>query len=120
MADQVKYELEKIWDGQDFVLFRGLRPSDGARFIVSAPGLQSTAGQSLTQLENAFSLRKELDPAWSAKPVCLDQQNGQTLLISNDPGGELLARAIGKPWELTPFLRVSIGLVNALASLHRR
>ena len=35
-----------------------------------------------------------------------------------NPGGELLAAMLGRPWELTQFLRVAIGLAVSLGRLH--
>src|SRR5208337_4912388 len=36
------------------------------------------------------------------------------------PGGEPLLRLLGRPWEITAFLRLAIGAATALAQLHQR
>ena len=46
--------------------------------------------------------------------------NGRLTLLSEDPGGEPLLRLLGRPWEITSFLRFAIGLAAALARLHGR
>jgi hypothetical protein len=42
------------------------------------------------------------------------------MLILEDPGGQPLDRLLGQPMELTPFLRLAVGLVGALSKLHQR
>jgi hypothetical protein len=29
-----------------------------------------------------------------------------------NPGGEVLARMVGKPWDLTPFLHIAIKIIH--------
>jgi serine/threonine protein kinase len=74
----------------------------------------------LTWLEHAYALRDALDPTWAARPVALVRHQGRPTLLLEDPGGELLARFLGPPLELTQFLRVAIGLAVALGYLHAR
>jgi serine/threonine protein kinase len=42
------------------------------------------------------------------------------MLVLDDPGGQPLDALLKRPLELTEFLRISIGLANALAMLHER
>ena len=42
------------------------------------------------------------------------------MLVLEDPGGDCLARLLGRPWAITSFLRVAIGLAAALGRLHER
>jgi serine/threonine protein kinase len=73
---------------------------------------------SIAQLEHAYALRGELDAAWAARPFELGHHQGRPALLMENPGGELLAAMLGRPWELTQFLRVAIGLAVSLGRLH--
>jgi PAS domain S-box-containing protein len=74
----------------------------------------------LRRLEHEYSLRTRLDPAWAVVPLALVREKGQTMLVLDDPGGQPLDALLERPLELTEFLRISIGLANALGKLHER
>jgi PAS domain S-box-containing protein len=76
--------------------------------------------RSSARLEHAYDLRSELDPSWAARPLELIHDHGKPALIIEDHGGEILARLLGKPWQLQLFLRVAIGMTAALGRLHQR
>jgi len=97
-----------------------VRDGDLSPILVKAPALEQPAPSSLQRLEHAYGLREELDRAWAARPLELVRHHGQSALLLEDPGGELLARLLGRPWEVTSFLRVAIGLAGALGQLHAR
>jgi serine/threonine protein kinase len=82
--------------------------------------LAQPAPGSLQRLEHAYGLREELDPAWAARPLELVWNQGRPALVLEDPGGEPLARFVGRLWEVRPFLRVALGLAGALRQLHAR
>ncbi|MGA8705976.1 MAG: serine/threonine-protein kinase PknK, partial [Steroidobacteraceae bacterium] len=50
----------------------------------------------------------------------LIRHHGQTVLLIEDHGAEVLARLLGKPWDLDLFLRVATGSTVALGCFHRR
>jgi serine/threonine protein kinase len=87
---------------------------------VLAPAVDQPAPESLQRLEHAYALREVLEPTWATCPLALVRHQGRPTLLLDDPGGEVLARLVGPPWEVTPFLRVAIGLAVALARLHAR
>ena len=74
----------------------------------------------MTVLGYAYDLRSELDPSWVARPLELIQDHGKPALLIEGHSGEMLARLLGKPWELDLFLRVAIGITAALGRLHQR
>ena len=78
------------------------------------------APDTVARLEHAYTLRDELDPAWATRPLALVRREGRPTLLMEDPGGEVLAGLIGRPWEVAAFLRVAIGLAAALGRLHAR
>jgi PAS domain S-box-containing protein len=83
------------------------------------PAVDQPAPTSIARLEHAHELRNELDSSWAARPLQLILDHGKPALLIEDHGGELLARLVGKPWELEPFLRVAIGITSALGRLHQ-
>jgi len=70
----------------------------------------------LARLEHVYELRDVLDSAWATLPLSLENEG----LLIEDPGGEVLSALVGRPWELKDFLRVAIGIAEALCQLHRR
>ena len=105
------------WEDDEYVLSRIHR--DGAACLL----VQSRFGErpeALARLEHAYELRDVLDPAWATRPLSLVRQDGGDALLLEDPGGEVLSRLVGRPWELRVFLRVGIGIAEALRQLHRQ
>src|SRR5262249_37396407 len=111
---------EPLWGDGEFILFRGVRDGDLSPILVETPALEQPAPGSLQRLEHAYGLREELDPAWAVQPLELVWNQGRPTLLSADPGGELLPRPVGQPWQVPPFLRIAIGLAVALGRLHAR
>jgi predicted ATPase/signal transduction histidine kinase len=110
--------VETLWEDEEFVLCR--RVADDVSLLVSAPLSAEPTVQTLKRLDHAYALRDELDSAWAARPVALEGRDGRPTLLIEDPGGEVLARTVGEPWELTPFLHVAVGLAVSVGRLHAR
>jgi len=87
---------------------------------VLAPAAAQPTVATLTQMERSFALRCELDPTWALCPRELQRQDGRPALVFDDPGGEILARHLGKPWQISEFLKLAINLVLAVRRLHER
>jgi PAS domain S-box-containing protein len=115
---------EILHENGEFVLYREPSRSSTNEMLQStlvlAPVSEHTGAQSLRRMENEYSLRAELDPAWALRPVALSVQQGRTVLVFEDPGGEPLERLLGRPMELLQFLRLAIGLSSALGRVHQR
>src|SRR5471030_2916370 len=120
MPETSGHVLEMLWEDEELVLFR--TPGDGGElpFLASTPASAQPAPESLARLRHAYALRDELDPAWAARPSRLELRGGRLALLSEDPGGELLSRLQGRPWEIGSFLRVAVGLATALGRLHEQ
>src|SRR6266446_2415038 len=103
---------EVLREDGDFILSRSA--TDGGRSRV----LKLTGN--LARLEHEYALRNELDAAWAARPLALVNEHGRTTLLLQDPGGEPLARLLGRPMDAASFLRIAIGLAAALGRLHER
>ena len=120
MAGRSPYTFEPVWDDGEFVLSHTMRPGEQSPLLLMTPAQAQPAPVSLARLEHAYRLRDELDSTWAARPVALVQQDGHPALLIEDPGGELLARLVGKTWDLMPFLRVAVGLTVSIGRLHAR
>ena len=120
MTELSRYVLETLWQDGEFVLSRAVRDGELSPLLVVAPALAQPAPGSLVQLEHEYALRDALGPTWAARPLALVSHRGQPALLLEYPGGELLARLLGQPWKVGPFLRVAIGLAVALGRVHER
>ncbi len=116
------YLLEPIRHGADFTLYRGRKDGNLSPVLAVALTAEQPSPQSLRRLEHEYSLAAELDSAWAAKPLALTRQEGRTILVLTDPGGEsldlVLERDQGQPLDLTRFLRIAISLATALGQVH--
>src|SRR5262249_52692969 len=97
-------------------------PADGSppSILVLTPVLECPALESLRRVEHEYSLRTALDPGWAVRPLVLAPHMGRMMMVLADPGGEPLDRLLGRPMELTYFLRLAVGLSAALGQLHGR
>ncbi len=113
-------EIEHLREDGDLVLSRNAADGDRSTVLTLTPAGERPVPGSLLRLEHEYSLRHELDPAWAARPFALLRDQGRTTLLLEDPGGEPLARLLGRPMEPASFLRIGIGLAAALGRLHER
>ena len=118
------YVLEPLREGGDFTLYRGRQHGNLSPVLVIALSAEQPSPQSLRRLEHEYSVAADLDPAWAAKPLALTRNEGRTILVLEDPGGEPLDRILerdqGQPLDQTRFLRVAVSLAKALGQVHRQ
>ncbi len=122
MIDYLEYSLETIRNDGEFILYRGRHQTDATPPSVFAltPASEPPPLGSLRRMENEYSLRTDLDSAWSVSPIALVPYKERTMLVLTDRGGEPLDRLLGRPMELTKFLPLAIGLTTALGQVHGR
>ena len=124
MIDLAAYVLAPLWQDGACLLYRGQPRGRSAgrvpAVLVVAPVGDHPAPASLRRLEHEYALRAALDPAWAVRPLALAQHQGRPVLVLADPGGEPLARRLGRPLALPQGLRLAIGLAAALGQLHGR
>ena len=112
-----------LWEDGERVFRRGWRQrADGHRLAVLAvaPAVDHPLPATLDRLAHEFDLKDELDGAWAVRPLELVHDGGRTMLVLEDPGGELLEGLLGQPMAVGPFLHLALGLVAAIAGLHQR
>jgi len=115
-----RYVFETLREDGEFALCRGRRDGEIPTILLVAPVSEYPALGSLERLEHEYSLRGVLDSDWAVRPLALARREGRTMLILEDPGGEPLDRLLGRPMDLTRFLRFAASLAAALGKLHQR
>jgi serine/threonine protein kinase len=113
-----EHTLDAISEDGEFVTSRVRRGRDD--LLVVSTSAEHPARETLARLEHWYALRHELDPAGSARAIDLLATNGPSHLIPQDPGGELLARLLGRPMDLGQALWLAIEIVHALGGMHAR
>src|SRR5882757_10803738 len=116
-------DLRLAWDDGDRIFFRGWRDGvDGDRdsVLVVLPAAEQPTSDSLNRLTHEYGLREELDDAWAARPVALTRYNDRMALVLEDPGGMPVDRRLGRPLDVSDFLRIAFPLARALRRMHER
>ena len=81
---------------------------------------EPAASNSPNGLAREYALAEYLDRDWALMPLELVQEPGRTVLIFEDPGGELLSPLLGVPMEIESFLHLAIGITDAVGKMHQR
>ena len=111
---------EILWEDGELVLSRGVSDGEPLPLLVAMPSSAQPSAETLARLQHAYALREELDPAWAARPLRLELQQGRLTLLMEDPAGESLLKLLGQPWETASFLRLAIGIATVLGQVHQR
>ena len=120
MIELSTYALEVLRKDEDFILYRGRSQGDGCPILVPSPVAEHPTSECLKRLEHEYSFREALDPAWSARPIAVARDSDHLVLEFEDPGGVPLDQSLGRPLDLTIFLRVAVSLSAAIDQLHQR
>jgi serine/threonine protein kinase len=120
--DLSRLVTEALRTDEEFILYRGVYPNPAGMppVLLLAAAATSPALETLRKLENEYSLREELDSACAVRSLALSEHCGQMTLVLEDPGGETLDRFLPGPVEMTRFLRIAVGIANALSGLHEK
>src|ERR1700730_12511585 len=115
--------LRVVWEDGDRVFCRGWR--DGAdddrnTVLVVLPAAEHPTSDSLNRLTHEYGLKDDLDDAWAARPVALTHHNERMTLVLKDPGGAPVDRLLGRPLDVSRFLRIAIPLAGGLRQVHER
>jgi len=121
VIDLSRYVFETLRQDAEFAFCRGRRDECERRTILTvAPVSEDPVPGVLERLEHEYSLRDELDSDWAVRPLALVRREGRLMLVLEDAGGEPLDRLLGRPMELSRFLRLAVGLSTALGNLHQQ
>src|SRR5690242_10507224 len=120
---QEQGKLEPSWEDSERLFCRGWR-EQGAGKRVPVLAVLPAAGQptsaSLGRLAHEFALRGALESTWAARPLALEGEGDQTVLLLEDEGGEPLEGLLDAPLAAGRFLPLAIGIVRAVAQVHLR
>src|ERR1700726_4361028 len=110
------YVLSPLREG-DIALYRGSGNGLAPILLVAA---EETSLGCVERLVHENALKFELDADWAARPVVLARHNDRMTLVLEDPGGTPADRLLGRPLEVSHFLRIAIPLAGALRQMHER
>ena len=116
MKELSGYAFSPLREG-DLSLYRGSGNGLPPILLVAA---EETSLGCVERLEHEYALKSELDVDWAARPVALTHDNGRMTLVLEDPGGTPADRLLGRPLDVSHFLRVAIPLAGALRQVHER
>jgi PAS domain S-box-containing protein len=112
----LSYAFSPLREG-DIALYRG---SGNGLTPILLVAVEETSLGCVERLQHEYALKGELDADWSARPVALTRHNGRLALVLEDPGGTPLDRLLGRPLDVSHFLRIAIPLAGALRQVHKR
>jgi serine/threonine protein kinase len=107
------YVFSPLREG-DIALYRGSGDGLTPVLLVAAEG---TSSGCVERLQHEYALKGELDADWAARPVA---RTHRMTLVLEDSGGTPLDRLLGRPLEISQFLRIAIPLAGALRRVHER
>ena len=115
--------LQVLREDGGLAFCRGWRDStDGRRdgVLVVLPASEQPTPATLDRLAHEYSFKDELDSAWAVRPLEFLRDRGRTVLVLEDPGGELLSGLLGMPMAVERFLRLAVGMAAAVGKVHQR
>jgi serine/threonine protein kinase len=115
-----RFAFEVLRKDEHFILYRGRGKDGSSQILLRSPTSQHPTLQNIKRLEQAYSLKEELDPAWAVRPIEFAWHWDRTVLVLEDPGGVPLDQLLGQPLDLALSLRIAISLLSAIGHLHQR
>ena len=115
-------DFQVLWEDGERVFCRAWREdADGRRHValVVLAAAEHPTPAVLARLAHEYELKDALDGSWAVLPLEFIRDNGRTLLVLEDTGGEPLDRQLGAPMEVGRFLHLAIGIAVALSKLHQ-
>jgi PAS domain S-box-containing protein len=116
MNELSNYAFSPLREGE-IALYRGSGEDLPPILLVAA---EEDSLSAVERLQHEYALKAELDADWTARPVVLIHYNRGMALVLEDPGGEPLDGLLGRPQEVSDFLRIAIPLAGALRRVHER
>src|SRR5260370_12824557 len=92
-----------LWEDGGLAFCRGWRDNtDGRRngVLIVLPASEQPTPATLDRLAHEYSFKDELNSTWAVRPLEVVRDRGRTLLVLDDPGGELLSGLVGVPMEV--------------------
>jgi PAS domain S-box-containing protein len=115
--------LQVLWEDGELAFCRGWRDSaEGRRrgVLVVHPASEQPTAATLDRLAREYSFKDELDNTWAIRPLEHLRDRDQSILVLEDPGGELLGGLLGMPMAVGRFLRIAVDVAASLGKVHQR
>ncbi len=115
-------DLRVLSEDAELVFCRGWRSgAEGGKAALAVfPVAAQPRSATLNRLTHEYSLKDELDGTWALRPLELVQDRGRTVLVLEDPGGDLLSRLLGMPMDVERFLSIAVCVAEAVGKVHQR
>lgn len=111
--------IAPICEAGDLILYQAIRVQNGLPVLLKVPAIQHPASHIISRLENEYELARDLDSSHIAKPLFLERSAGHIALVLEPGPDRTLAAQLDSPMEIPSFLRIAIGITEALSELHR-
>jgi PAS domain S-box-containing protein len=111
-----------LWEDGERTFCREWRadPGAGANSVLTAVlAAEHPTAIGLDYVAHELELKDDLDREWAVRPLEVRREYGRTILVLEDPGGEPLARRLGKPMGMAEFLPLAIGIAKAVGKVHQ-
>jgi serine/threonine protein kinase len=140
VVELAKYDFEPLREDGGLALYRGRCRESQVELLVLAALGERPLPESRKRLENEYSLREDLDPAWATQPIRIATHEDRMVLLLHDPGGLPLdhllrpqsshsLKSLGlvakedpftQPLDIALALRLAIRISATIGALHRR
>ena len=81
--------LEALRDDGEFTLYRAhSKQTKLPSVLLLARDSTRPSLETLEKIDQEYSLRSELNPAWAMRPLALSERGARTTVVLEDPGGE--------------------------------
>jgi predicted ATPase/signal transduction histidine kinase/tRNA A-37 threonylcarbamoyl transferase component Bud32 len=120
MNTVAKYKrLEKIYEGQDTVVYRGQRTLDQTSVILKVLKNEHPSLKEVINLKQEYEVSKFLDLKGAIKAYDLEKvENRLTLILEDFCGKDLSDFLAGQPLEVRDVLNIGIQLSEVVGQLH--
>lgn len=121
MAPLSNYKLrEKLHESRQFVIYRGVRQTDGQTVVLKFPKTDLPAAETLAQLQHAYKLNRAVESENVIKVYELTRQGPSLALAMEDGQGQSLDRFLsGRSLDLDDFLRIAGSIAQGLEAIHQ-
>ena len=108
-----------LCEAGDLLLYQATRSQDAAPVLLKFPASARPTPLLLSRLEREYELARTLDSSRIARPLALERQAGNVVLVLEQGPTKTLASLLGSPMDIRSFLQIAIGINAALTELHR-
>src|SRR5215472_15649034 len=103
-----EYSLDRLRDDGEFILYRAhAQQTELPSVLLLTPASNRPSAETLKKIDHEYSLKSDLDPAWSVRPLALSERDALPTLVLEDPGGETLDEIPSGELDITQFLRIA-------------